>query len=118
MVESDMLLNDGIACALPSFLPTMDDPEKGSPVKETGRSFVLSGLPVIVDVVTDDAAHEAAAAKLWAVYVSEAERYDRALVESWMSDMQGILIFVGGKQSTARNLTTHNVHRLVSFPPA
>ncbi|KAJ7652753.1 hypothetical protein DFH06DRAFT_533606 [Mycena polygramma] len=36
---------------------------------------------------------EAASAKLWAVYVSEAEKYDRALVESWKSDMEGLLIF-------------------------
>ncbi|KAF7334531.1 hypothetical protein MVEN_02282900 [Mycena venus] len=36
---------------------------------------------------------EAAAAKLWAVYVSEAEKYDRSLVESWKSDMEGLLIF-------------------------
>ncbi|KAJ7613613.1 hypothetical protein DFH06DRAFT_1370364 [Mycena polygramma] len=36
---------------------------------------------------------EAAAAKHWAVYVSEAEKYDRALVESWKSDMEGLLIF-------------------------
>ncbi|KAJ7182248.1 hypothetical protein C8R43DRAFT_1100787 [Mycena crocata] len=39
--------------------------------------------------------HEAAAAKLWAVYVSEAEKYDKGLVESWKSDMEGILIFAG-----------------------
>ncbi|KAJ7602304.1 hypothetical protein DFH06DRAFT_1023972, partial [Mycena polygramma] len=38
-------------------------------------------------------AEEAASAKLWAVYVSEAEKYDRALVESWKSDMEGLLIF-------------------------
>jgi hypothetical protein len=37
---------------------------------------------------------EAAAAKLWAVYVSEAEKYDKALVETWKSDMEGLLIFV------------------------
>ncbi|KAJ7936816.1 hypothetical protein B0H13DRAFT_2649265 [Mycena leptocephala] len=36
---------------------------------------------------------EAAAAKLWAVYVSEAEKYDKALVETWKSDMEGLLIF-------------------------
>ncbi|KAJ7121837.1 hypothetical protein C8R43DRAFT_835712, partial [Mycena crocata] len=34
-------------------------------------------------------------AKLWAVYVSEAEKYDKGLVESWKSDMEGILIFAG-----------------------
>ncbi|KAJ7460178.1 hypothetical protein FB451DRAFT_1001510, partial [Mycena latifolia] len=33
--------------------------------------------------------------KLWAVYVSEAEKYDKSLVESWKSDMEGLLIFAG-----------------------
>jgi hypothetical protein len=41
-----------------------------------------------------DATEEAAAAKLWAVYISEAEKYDKSLVESWKSDMEGLLIFV------------------------
>ncbi|KAJ7160708.1 hypothetical protein C8R46DRAFT_1194209 [Mycena filopes] len=36
---------------------------------------------------------EAASAKLWSVYISEAEKYDGALVESWKSDMEGLLIF-------------------------
>ncbi|KAJ7105634.1 hypothetical protein C8R44DRAFT_534010, partial [Mycena epipterygia] len=35
------------------------------------------------------------AAKIWAVYVGEAEKYDKALIESWKSDMEGMLIFVG-----------------------
>ncbi|KAJ7701662.1 hypothetical protein B0H16DRAFT_1902589 [Mycena metata] len=38
---------------------------------------------------------EASLAKLCAVYVSEAEKYDKALVESWKSDMDGMLIFAG-----------------------
>ncbi|KAJ7608909.1 hypothetical protein DFH06DRAFT_1065746 [Mycena polygramma] len=42
-----------------------------------------------------DPSEEAAASKLWAVYVSEAEKYDRALVESWKNDMEGMLIFTG-----------------------
>ncbi|KAJ7133952.1 hypothetical protein C8R43DRAFT_1133184 [Mycena crocata] len=42
-----------------------------------------------------DPLHEAAAAKLWAVYVTEAEKYDKGLVDTWKSDMQGILIFAG-----------------------
>ncbi|KAJ7132474.1 hypothetical protein C8R44DRAFT_774087 [Mycena epipterygia] len=33
--------------------------------------------------------------KLWAVYISEAENYDKALVESWKSDMEGLLKFAG-----------------------
>ncbi|KAJ7441441.1 hypothetical protein B0H11DRAFT_2095927 [Mycena galericulata] len=38
---------------------------------------------------------EWAGAKLWSVYISEAEKYDKALVESWRSDMDGLLIFAG-----------------------
>lgn len=38
--------------------------------------------------------NEWAAEKLWAVYISEAEKYDKALVEGWKSDMDGLLIFV------------------------
>ncbi|KAJ7660732.1 hypothetical protein DFH06DRAFT_1089196 [Mycena polygramma] len=36
-----------------------------------------------------------ASAKLWSVYIGEAERYDKALVESWKADMEGMLIFSG-----------------------
>jgi hypothetical protein len=32
--------------------------------------------------------------KIWAVYVAEAWLQDKALVERWKSDMDGILIFV------------------------
>ncbi|KAJ7890826.1 hypothetical protein B0H13DRAFT_1626173, partial [Mycena leptocephala] len=35
-----------------------------------------------------------ASAKLWAVYISEAEKYDKAMVERWRTDMEGLLIFV------------------------
>ncbi|KAJ7613643.1 hypothetical protein DFH06DRAFT_1484640 [Mycena polygramma] len=45
------------------------------------------------DTIAIQADEEAAAAKLWAVYVSEAEKYDRGLVESWKGDMEGLLIF-------------------------
>ncbi|KAJ7132468.1 hypothetical protein C8R44DRAFT_595974, partial [Mycena epipterygia] len=31
----------------------------------------------------------------WAVYISEAQNYDKALVDSWKSDMEGLLIFAG-----------------------
>ncbi|KAJ7118239.1 hypothetical protein C8R44DRAFT_565153, partial [Mycena epipterygia] len=31
--------------------------------------------------------------KIWTVYIDEAEKYDKALVESWRSDMEGLLIF-------------------------
>ncbi|KAJ6597568.1 hypothetical protein DFH09DRAFT_1272236 [Mycena vulgaris] len=38
---------------------------------------------------------ESAGAKIWTVYISEAEKYDKALVDRWRSDMEGILIFAG-----------------------
>ncbi|KAJ7453739.1 hypothetical protein FB451DRAFT_1408622 [Mycena latifolia] len=41
------------------------------------------------------ASHEASTAKIWSVYVAEAEKYDKALVESWRSNMDGMLIFAG-----------------------
>ncbi|KAK6969342.1 hypothetical protein R3P38DRAFT_3146385, partial [Favolaschia claudopus] len=39
--------------------------------------------------------HDTTGAKLWSVYVSEAEKYDTALVDSWKSDMESLLIFAG-----------------------
>ncbi|KAF7333457.1 hypothetical protein MVEN_02361800 [Mycena venus] len=46
--------------------------------------------------ITEASDHdESAAAKLWTVYVSEAEKYDKALVEGWKSDMDVLLIFAG-----------------------
>ncbi|KAJ7183465.1 hypothetical protein C8R46DRAFT_1344293 [Mycena filopes] len=47
------------------------------------------------DGVTPTPRDEAATTKLWGVYVSEAEKYDKALVESWRGDMEGMLIFAG-----------------------
>ncbi|KAK6984081.1 hypothetical protein R3P38DRAFT_3456494 [Favolaschia claudopus] len=32
---------------------------------------------------------------MWAIYSREAEKYDKGLVESWKSDMEGMLIFAG-----------------------
>jgi hypothetical protein len=51
---------------------------------------------------TSVASDEAAASKLWAIYISEAERYDKSLVESWKSDMEGMLIFVSYDVSSLR----------------
>ncbi|KAJ7860765.1 hypothetical protein B0H13DRAFT_2355479 [Mycena leptocephala] len=53
-----------------------------------------------------DSGDEAAAAQLWAVYVSEAEKYDKALVESWKSDMDGLLIFAGLQLRLRRSHST------------
>lgn len=37
--------------------------------------------------------------KIWSVYVSEAASFDKALVEGWTRDMDGILIFVSADSS-------------------
>ncbi|KAK7012762.1 hypothetical protein R3P38DRAFT_2722947 [Favolaschia claudopus] len=50
-------------------------------------------LPEIPKVL--DSGDDGAAAKLWSIYLSQAEKYDKALVESWKSDMDGLLIFAG-----------------------
>ncbi|KAJ7334725.1 hypothetical protein DFH08DRAFT_707046, partial [Mycena albidolilacea] len=34
-------------------------------------------------------------AKIWSVYISEAEKYDKALADSWRGNMNGMLIFAG-----------------------
>ncbi|KAJ7456138.1 hypothetical protein FB451DRAFT_1143580, partial [Mycena latifolia] len=61
----------------------MSDKEKGSAVDPQEPELYVNP------------SDEAAAARLWAVYISEAEKYDKALVESWKSDMEGMLIFAG-----------------------
>ncbi|KAF7369397.1 hypothetical protein MVEN_00268700 [Mycena venus] len=43
----------------------------------------------------NDPSHDRAAEKLWSVYISEAEKYDKGLVESWKNNMEGMLIFAG-----------------------
>ncbi|KAJ7644497.1 hypothetical protein FB45DRAFT_824678, partial [Roridomyces roridus] len=58
-------------------------------------SSARSSFELSEDKPRVDASEEAAASKLWAVYVSEAEKYDKALVEGWKSDMEGMLIFAG-----------------------
>ncbi|KAF7343198.1 hypothetical protein MVEN_01751000 [Mycena venus] len=55
-----------------------------------------SSLPSTTSFASENADRdEQASAKLWAVYISEAEKYDKALVEGWKSDMEGLLIFAG-----------------------
>lgn len=61
-----------------------------------------------------DPSKEAPASKLWAVYVSEAEKYDKSLVESWKSDMEGMLIFVSAAEDLYWNLSTSCARRVSS----
>jgi hypothetical protein len=76
----------------------------------TGRYSSSRATNTNITPATND---EAAAAKLWTVYISEAEKYDKSLVESWKSDMEGMLIFVS--HSNAPSLHMLKSHRLGSF---
>ncbi|KAK7006483.1 hypothetical protein R3P38DRAFT_2555554, partial [Favolaschia claudopus] len=44
---------------------------------------------------TNENREDEAGAKIWSVYITEADKYDKALVESWKNDMDGMLIFAG-----------------------
>ncbi|KAJ7159857.1 hypothetical protein C8R43DRAFT_347678 [Mycena crocata] len=47
-------------------------------------------IPAVLDTPGDEPC-----AKIWSVYISEAEKYDKALVDSWRGNMNGMLIFAG-----------------------
>jgi hypothetical protein len=51
------------------------------------------------------AENEEACAKIWSIYVGEAERYDKALIESWKADMEGMLIFVSPFSSISSHIS-------------
>ncbi|KAJ7480252.1 hypothetical protein B0H11DRAFT_1245975 [Mycena galericulata] len=55
----------------------------------------VSLMRSVVEGYYSQAENEEACAKIWSIYVGEAERYDAALVESWKADMEGMLIFSG-----------------------
>ncbi|KAF7981992.1 hypothetical protein HWV62_30825 [Athelia sp. TMB] len=58
--------------------------DRGGEVEATG------GLPA--GSATQDT-YDHPTAKIWSVYMSEAAPYDNATIESWLKDMDGILIF-------------------------
>jgi hypothetical protein len=62
------------------------------------------------------AENDEACAGLWTVYISEAERYDKALVESWKEDMTGLLIFVS--YPLCAEVVAHLSHSRLCTPPA
>ncbi|KAJ7716207.1 hypothetical protein B0H16DRAFT_1476907 [Mycena metata] len=65
----------------------------------------------------DDPSHDRAAAKLWSVYISEAEKYDKGLVESWKSDMEGMLIFTPQAGLFSASLTAFIIESYKTLTP-
>ncbi|KAJ6595655.1 hypothetical protein DFH09DRAFT_144357 [Mycena vulgaris] len=50
-----------------------------------------NAIPTYIPLGNSDAAQS----RVWAIYLAEAEKYDKALVESWRDGVTGILIFAG-----------------------
>ncbi|KAJ6457738.1 hypothetical protein C8R45DRAFT_913599, partial [Mycena sanguinolenta] len=72
----------------------------GIPTRKTRSRYVpvdrrISSLILVEKGHYSNAENEEACAKIWSIYVGEAERYDAASVESWKADMEGMLIFSG-----------------------
>ncbi|KAK6991862.1 hypothetical protein R3P38DRAFT_2803552 [Favolaschia claudopus] len=59
------------------------------------KPFVPDLNDELAGAASNDDSDDAAGAKMWSIYVGEAEKYDKALVDSWKSDMDGLLIFAG-----------------------
>jgi hypothetical protein len=74
-----------------------DGSEKPAPAVAVEGDGHPSEAPIVLSDKRED--HDAEeyderAAKFWSVYVEEAESHDKALVETWKDDMEGIIIFV------------------------
>ncbi|CAK5265496.1 unnamed protein product [Mycena citricolor] len=62
-------------------------------------------MPQLEERQADEASIErerASGNKFWSVYVSEAQSYDRGLIDGWRSEMDGLLIFVHPRRSLLR----------------
>jgi len=57
-------------------------------------SYDRSAMDFFPTLSDSGKAHDYPSEALWSVYISEAAKYDTALVERWRDDMDGLLIFV------------------------
>ncbi|KAJ7624515.1 hypothetical protein FB45DRAFT_1005438 [Roridomyces roridus] len=69
--------------------PRCPDNKLPSEAKDAGMAHLKE--EVVRNYSSDE--NRESCAKIWSIYVGEAERYDAALVESWKADMEGMLIF-------------------------
>ncbi|KAJ7076003.1 hypothetical protein B0H15DRAFT_607678 [Mycena belliarum] len=68
-------------------------PQGPIPVLDTPGT--LLALIILEESFPDTFPGDEPCAQIWSVYISEAEKYDKALVDSWRGNMNGILIFAG-----------------------
>ncbi|KAI0049017.1 hypothetical protein FA95DRAFT_1557285 [Auriscalpium vulgare] len=64
----------------------------------------------------DPQEYDERATKLWSVYVEEAESHDRALIETWKDDMEGIIIFAGLYSASLTAFLVESYHNLQPDP--
>ncbi|KAI9507935.1 hypothetical protein F5148DRAFT_1200689 [Russula earlei] len=64
----------------------------------------------------DTEEYDERAANFWSVYVGEAESHDKALVETWKDDMEGIIIFAGLYSASLTAFLTESYKLLVPNP--
>jgi len=68
------------------------------PPSTTEGNERVAGGPIVLNdnrAINHDAEeYDERAAKFWSVYVEEAESHDKALIETWKDDMEGIIVFV------------------------
>ena len=55
--------------------------------------------------------------KVWSVYLSEADKHDKALADNWKGDSEGILIFVRPRLRFGQIFPLILFKRLVFSPP-
>ncbi len=55
---------------------------------------VLICMSRLILGASKDSSGSDSSGKVWSVYLSEAERQDKALAENWKGDTEGILVFV------------------------
>ncbi|KAF5333805.1 hypothetical protein D9758_015239 [Tetrapyrgos nigripes] len=61
-------------------------------------------------------ADDQACAKMWSIYIREVERYDKALVEGWKGDMEGMVIFSALYSASATAFLIESYKTLQSDP--
>jgi hypothetical protein len=59
-----------------------------------GNCHISSLFPDIVFLVRSKPANEDPSAKMWFLFISQADKFDAAVAERWKADMDGILVYV------------------------
>jgi hypothetical protein len=75
-------------------------------------AYILTDLCI----AAPDPGYDEACSKIWTVYTAEAEKHDKALMESWTRDMKGVLLFVSCLRPIRRRRDLIMDRRLFSRP--